>query len=103
MLETTLIDKCWGRLEYGWIMKDILSGEVSPKLEIETGLRDVREVEEAELAMLMEEAVVTRRQEKIKRLQLACQERMRLQEYEKMIKWLSDLSLSELKGDMVEI
>ena len=68
LLETTLVDRCWNILEYGRIMKDILGGEGNLKLEIETGLRDIREVEEAEVAMLMEEAVVIRRQEKIERL-----------------------------------
>ena len=68
MLETTLVDRCWGSLEYGRIMKDILAGDSNLKVDIETGLRDIREVEEAEVAMLMEEAVVIRRQEKIERL-----------------------------------
>ena len=68
MLETTLVDRCWGRLEYGQIMKDILGGESNLKVEIETGEMDIREVEEAEVAMLMEEAVVIRRQEKIESL-----------------------------------
>ena len=67
-LKTTLIDRCWGKLEYGRIMEDILGGEMNLKSEIETGLRDIREVEETEVAMLMEEAVVIRRQEKVERL-----------------------------------
>ena len=53
LLETTLVDRFWGRLEYGQIMKDILGGESNLKVEIETGQMDIREVEEAEVAMLM--------------------------------------------------
>ena len=34
-------------------MKDILGGESNLKVEIETGQMDIREVEEAEVAMLM--------------------------------------------------
>ena len=52
-LETTLVDRCWGKLEYGRIMEDILGRETNLKSEIETGLKDIREVEEAEVAMLI--------------------------------------------------
>ena len=103
LLETTLVDRCWGRLEYGQIMKDILGGESNLKVEIETGEMDIREVEEAEVAMLMEEAAVIRRQEKVERLRMAWRKRMRLQEYEMMVKGLSKLSVTELEGDMEEI
>ena len=47
LLETTLIYRCWGKLEYGRIMEDILEGETNLKSGVEAGLRDSREVEEA--------------------------------------------------------
>ena len=65
LLETTLIYRCWSILEYGRIIKDILGGEGNLKLDIETGLRDISKVEGAEVAMLIEEAVVIKRQEKV--------------------------------------
>ena len=81
-------------------MKDILGGEGNLKLEIETGLRDIREVEKAEVAMLMEEVVVIRRQAKVERLRMAWQKRMEQKEYKRMVKELSKLTLSELEGDI---
>ena len=53
--------------------------------------------------MLMEEAVVIRRQEKVERLRMAWQKRMKQKEYERMVKELSKLTLSEPEGDMMAI
>ena len=71
-LGSTLIDRCWGKLEYGRVMEDILCGETNLKSDVEAGLRDIRDVEEAEVAMLI------RRQEKVERLRMAWKKRMRL-------------------------
>ena len=84
-LESTLIDRCWGKLEYGRIMEEIMEGETNLKSDVEAGLRDIREVEEAKVAMLMEEAAVIKRQEKVERLRMAWKKRMMLNEYEMMV------------------
>ena len=70
---------------------------------METGLRDIREVEEAETAMLMEEELMLKRQEKVERLRLAWRKRMEHQRYERMMKELSNLSLEDLDKDMMTI
>ena len=50
--------------------------------------------------MLMEEAAVIKRQEKVERLRMAWKKRMRMQVYEMMVKGLSKLSVTELEGDI---
>ena len=51
-IKTTLLDKCWSTLEYGRVMREILEGGEDLRKETETGLRDIREREEAEFALL---------------------------------------------------
>ena len=70
---------------------------------IETGLRNIREGEEAELAMLMEEEAMIRRHEKVERLRMAWQKKMEHQKYERMMRELSKLTLEELDEEMETI
>ena len=49
-------------------MSEILTGDKIIQLDIEKGRKEAREVEEAEEAILKEEAAVTSRLEKVKRL-----------------------------------
>ena len=62
IVEITVVDECWKHLEYGRIMRQILTGDNSLKLDIDRGLREVKEAGEA---MLTEEATATRWQEKV--------------------------------------
>ena len=66
-------------------------------------MRDIREGEEAELALLLEEEAMLKRHGKVERLRLAWKKRMEHQKYEGMIKELSKLSLEELDKDMETI
>ena len=66
-------------------------------------MRDIREGEEAELALLLEEEAMLRRHEKVERLRLAWKKRMEHQKYEGMMRELSKLSLEELDKDMETI
>jgi hypothetical protein len=58
-------------------MKDILDGVENLRIEIETGLRNIRKGVEAELAKLMEEEAMIKRNEKVEeRLRMAWQKKM---------------------------
>ena len=85
-METSIVDECWKKLEYRRIMREILAGDKTLRVEIEKKLRETREDEEAVEAILAEEA-----------------ERMAIREYEQMLKKLSELTVMELDGDMVDI
>ena len=67
-MEVSVVDGCWRSLEYRRLMSQILTGDKIIQLDIEKGLKEAREVEEAEEAILKEEAAVTSRLEKVKRL-----------------------------------
>ena len=57
-------------------MEDILGAGDDLRIEVENGLRSIREEKEAELALLMEEEAMTKRHEKVERLRLAWRKRM---------------------------
>ena len=67
-MEVSVVDGCWRSLEYRRLMSEILTGDKIIQLDIEKGRKKAREVEEAEEAILKEEAAVTSRLEKVKRL-----------------------------------
>lgn len=67
-MEVSVVDGCWRSLEYRRLMSEILTGDKIIQLDIEKGRKEAREVEEAEEAILKEEAAVTSRLEKVKRL-----------------------------------
>ena len=73
-VNTTLVDSCWSTLEYGRGMEEILDAGDDLTLKIETGLRNIREEKEAEVALLMEEEA--RRHKMVERLRLAWSKKM---------------------------
>ena len=82
-------------LEYIGMWKDdqeIMEGGDDLREGIETGLRDIREMKEAETAMMLEEKAVLKRHEKMERLRLSWRKQMEHQKYEQMMKELSNLS-----------
>ena len=54
-LNSTLLDNCWSTLEERRIMCELLEGGEVIRKGVETGLRNVREGEDSELALLLEE------------------------------------------------
>ena len=60
-VNTTLVDSCWSTMEYGRVMEEILDAGDDLTLKIETGLRNIREEKEAEIALLLEEEGLARR------------------------------------------
>ena len=53
------------------MLQEMLEGGDDLREGVETGLRDIREVKEAETAMMLEEELMLNRQEKVERLRLA--------------------------------
>jgi hypothetical protein len=102
-LNSTLLDKCWNTLEERRIMRELLEGGEVIRKGVETGLRNIREGEEAEISLLLEEEAMLRRHEKVERLKLAWKSKMELKKYEGMMKELSKLSLDDLDRDMETI
>jgi hypothetical protein len=100
-VNTTLVDRCWIALEYGRVMEEILDAGADLTLKIETGLRNIREEKEAEVALLMEEEA--RRHKMVERLRLAWRKKMEHQKYERMMTELSKLTMEELDEDMETI
>ena len=103
MCKEVVVEECWKRLEFTRIMGEIMAGNTNLKMKIEQGLRDTREMVEAVKAMLAEEAASTRRLEKVERLKIAWKKRMEVQQYELILKKLSELTVLELEKDMMEI
>jgi hypothetical protein len=102
-LNSTLLDKCWSTLEERRIMFERREGDEGTRRGVEICLRNIREGEEAEVALLLEEEAMLRRHEKVKRLRLAWKRKMELTKYEGMMKELSKLSLEDLDRDMESI
>ena len=102
-LNSTLLDKCWSTLEERRIMFELREGDEGTRRGVEIGLRNIREGEEAEVALLLEEEAMLRRHEKVERLRLAWKRKMELRKYEGMMKELSKLSLEDLDRDMESI
>jgi hypothetical protein len=102
-VDTVLIDKCWSTLECGRMLQEILEGGDNLREGVEAVLRDIREVKEAEPAMMLEEELMLKRREKVERQRLAWRKRMEHQKYERMLKELSNLSLEDLDKNMMTI
>ena len=102
-LNSTLLDMCWNTLEERRIMIELLEGGEDIRKGVETGLRNIREGEEAELALQVEEEAMLRGHEKVERLILASKRKMELKKYEGMMKELFKLSLDDLDKDMESI
>ena len=92
-VNTTLVDSCWIALEYGRVMEEILDAGADLTLRIETGLRNIREEKEAEVALVLEEEAMARRHRKVERLRLAWSMKMEHQRYERMMMELSKLTM----------
>ena len=69
IVEVSVVDECWRSFEYRRLMSEILTGDKITQLDIEKGLKEAREMEEAEEAILKEEAAVISRLEKVKSLE----------------------------------
>ena len=72
-------------------------------MEIEKSLRNAKEVKEAEKAMLREEQLDRARFQKIKALKLLWKKRRDEKEYKMMVMKLSELSLSDMDKEIMEI
>ena len=102
-VEVVVVNKAWNKLEHDRILREIQTGGEDLRIDVEKSLRDVREVEEAEKALIREEQLDRARFQKIKALKLLWKKRREESEYKMMVKKLDELSLSSMDKEITEI
>ena len=98
-----VVNKAWNVLEHDRILREIQTGDGELRMEIDKSLRNAREVEEAEKAMVREEQLDRARFQKIRALKLLWKKRRDEKEYKMMVMKLSELSLSDMDKEIMEI